>query len=63
VGSLIAKETFSPVLHAAFPVSNFAIGFEVFKQFYALPFFLANGESVVAGWQCVHRIGVFLCKK
>ena len=57
------KEDFSPIVHATFPISNFAIKFEVLKEFYAFPLLLADGKSMVAGWQCVHRVGVLLCKK
>jgi hypothetical protein len=57
------KEDFSPIVHATFPISNFTIELEVFKQFYAFSFLLADGQSMIAGWQCVHRVGVLLCKE
>ena len=57
------KEDFSPIVHATFPISNFAVKLEVFKEFYTFSLLLADGKSMIAGWQCVHRVGVLLCKK
>jgi hypothetical protein len=57
------KEVFSPIVHATFPISNFAVKLEVFKEFYAFSFLLADGKSMIAGRQCVHGVGVLLCKE